>query len=101
MSLEDQLLDHLLLEEFLARLDFLTKDERFVIEAALANLPTKEIARELGMTEDMVRGLKSKAKRKIKGREELRVLAICWQSAKMRHFFSGENWLRKKRFRAA
>jgi hypothetical protein len=25
----------------------------------------------------------------------------CWQSAKMRHFFSGENWLRKKRFRAA
>ena len=25
----------------------------------------------------------------------------CWQSAKMRHFFSGENWLGKKRFRAA
>lgn len=25
----------------------------------------------------------------------------CWQSAKMRHFFSGENWLGKKSFRAA
>lgn len=25
----------------------------------------------------------------------------CWQSAKMRQFFSGENWLGKKSFRAA
>jgi hypothetical protein len=40
-SIEDNILDKLVLDGFLARLDFLTQNEKFVIEAVLADLPKK------------------------------------------------------------
>jgi RNA polymerase sigma factor (sigma-70 family) len=71
-SIEDDILDHVMFDEFLAKLDFLSENEKSVIVAAVANLPTKVIARELGITESAVSRLKSRAKRKILGREEFR-----------------------------
>ena len=65
------MVDQLFLEQFIAALDFLTENEKFVIEAAVANWPTRMIARELGITETAVRHIKSRARQKIKGRGEL------------------------------
>jgi hypothetical protein len=62
---EDKVLDQLLLKQFRAGLVFLTENEKFVIDAAIKDLPTEEIAEELGITENAVAHLKSRARQKI------------------------------------
>jgi DNA-directed RNA polymerase specialized sigma24 family protein len=72
-AVEDEVVGKLLLEQFFAALDFLTKNEKFVLEADLAKWPTEEIADELGKTPNAVCHIRSRAKGKIKAhREELR-----------------------------
>jgi RNA polymerase sigma factor (sigma-70 family) len=67
ISAEDEIVDRLFLEQFITGLDFLTKNEKFVIVADLADWPARMIAEELGISENAVRHLRSRARQKIKG----------------------------------
>jgi DNA-directed RNA polymerase specialized sigma24 family protein len=76
-SVEDEVVGQLLLEQFFAALDFLTKHEKFVMEADLAKWPTEEIADELHISPNAVYHIRSRAKGKINAhREELRQIFL-------------------------
>jgi DNA-directed RNA polymerase specialized sigma24 family protein len=59
----------LLAEQILAKLE-LTKNEKFVIDAEINDMPTREIAEKLGVTENAVAHLKYRARQKIRLHQE-------------------------------
>ena len=84
------------MEQFLAALNFLNEKEKFVIEAKLDNWLTMEIAKELGISENAVHHLKSRARRKIRERHDFPGYSWATHGPNSRMYYSAMYYFANK-----